>query len=131
MNPKQFLLFGGTILVVVAILGFVGVIGPTADQSIFKSAWWFDNAENWAHLILGVVGLLAAYVLPAAGQKTLVMLLGILGLVVAAYNLFSLKLLDANLERPLDTILHAGVGLWALFASMTKPKGSAMPSGPA
>lgn len=128
MNPKQFLVIGGAILVVVGILGFIGVIGPTADQSIFKSAWWFDNGENWAHLILGVVGLIAAYVLPAAGQKVLVMLLGILGLAVAGYNLFSLKLLGANLERPLDTILHTGVGLWALFASMMKPKGSSMPS---
>ena len=63
MNPKQFLLVGGGVLVLVGLLGFFGVIGPTAGQSIFGSTWWFDSGENWAHLVIGVVGLIAAFVL--------------------------------------------------------------------
>ena len=73
MNPKQFLTIGGVVLVLLGILGFVNVIGPTSEVSIFGSAWWFDNAENWAHLILGIVALLAAFALPGTAQKPLVM----------------------------------------------------------
>ncbi len=59
MNPKQFLLLGGLILTLVGILGFVGVIGPSAANSLFGANWWFDNGENWAHLVLGLVALVA------------------------------------------------------------------------
>lgn len=120
MNPRQFLLIGGLVLVVVAILGFIGVIGPTEEQSIFGSAWWFDNAENWAHLVLGVVALLAWKFLGAGKQKTLVLIVGILGILVAAYNLLSTSLLGANLENPADLVLHLIIGLWALYASLGK-----------
>ena len=58
MNPKQFLVIGGIILLLVGILGFVGILGPTASDSIFGATWYFDNAENWAHAVLGIVALL-------------------------------------------------------------------------
>ncbi len=120
-TPKGFLTYGGAILLLVGLLGFFGIlIGPTPAQSIFGSTWYFDNAENIAHTVLGAVGLLAAFALGAGLQKTLVMLLGIVGIVVAAYNLVSPTLLGANLEVPADTILHAVVGAWALYASMGK-----------
>lgn len=108
-------------MTLVGILGFVGVIGPTADRSIFGDAWWFDNGENWAHLVLGIVALIAAYVLPASGQKPLVMVVGIVALLFGLYSLFiGEQILGANLENPADTILHLAVGVWALWASMRK-----------
>mgnify|MGYP000692804068 CR=1 FL=1 len=115
MNPKQFLTIGGIVLILLGVLGFF-LIGPTADKSIFGEAWWFDNGENWAHLILGVVGVIAAYSFPAGTQKGLVMLLGILALFFAVYNIFSTTFLGANLESPMDLILHAVVGIWALMS---------------
>jgi len=121
LNPKQFLTFGGVILIVVAILGFINVIGPTPAHSIFGSAWWFDNGENWAHLILGIVAVIAAFALPASGQRPLVMLLGIVGILVGLYSLvISQSFLGANLENPADSLLHLAVGAWALYASMNK-----------
>ncbi len=126
MNPKQFLIWGGIILIVVGVLGFIGVIGPTVEQSIFGANWWFDNPENWAHLLLGVVGLIAAFVLPAMAQKGLVLVLGVVGVLVGIYSLaISTNFLGANLENPLDTILHLAVGAWALWASSGK-QGSMM-----
>ncbi|MBI3963940.1 MAG: hypothetical protein HY341_02985 [Candidatus Kerfeldbacteria bacterium] len=122
MNPKQFLLIGGIILILVGILGFVGVIGPTAKDSIFGSAWWFDNPENWAHLVIGIVGLVGAFILPMSVQKPIVMLLGIIGVLIGLYSMFSNSFLGANLENPADTVLHIVVGVWALAASMMKPK---------
>jgi hypothetical protein len=120
-TPKGFLTYGGAILVLVGLLGMFGIlIGPTPEQSIFGSAWWFDNAENWAHLVLGVVGIAAAFVFPVGLQRMLALLLGIVGILVAVYNVFSTSLLGANLESPADLILHAVVGAWALYAYTRK-----------
>lgn len=130
MNPKQFLVIGGIVLVLVGILGFIGIIGPTAQDSIFGSAWWFDPAENWAHTILGVVALIAAFTLPANLQKPLVMVVGLLGLFFGVYNLFSDMFMAAHLQQHADTALHFVVGIWALAASMAKP-GTSTPSTPA
>src|SRR3989304_5698268 len=99
-TAKGFLQIGGAVLLLVGILGYVGIIGPTAADSIFGDAWWFDNAENLAHTVLGVVGILASFVLPMGLQKTLVLLLGLVGILVAGYNLTSTTLLGANLENP-------------------------------
>ncbi len=118
MNPKQFLQIGGAVLVLVGILGFAGIIGPTAEQSIFGSAWVFDNGENWAHTVLGVVGLLASFVFGADHQRLLVKLLGWVGILIGLYSLFiSTNFFGSTLQNPLDTLLHFAVGGWALIAS--------------
>jgi hypothetical protein len=117
-TSKGFLQIGGVILLLVGLLGYFGIlIGPTPAQSIVGEAWYFDNAENLAHTVLGVVGIAAAFVLGAGMQRTLVMILGVVGILVAAYNLISPTLLGAALQVPADTILHAVVGAWALYAS--------------
>lgn len=119
MNPKQFLLVGGIALLVLGVGGFAGVLGPTPAQSIFGAMWYFDNAENLAHTVLGVAGLAALFIFPALLQKYLVALLGVLGVAVGLYSLVgSSMLLGANLENPADTILHLVVGAWALYASL-------------
>ena len=106
----------------VGLLGFFGVIGPTPDK-LFGSTWWFDNGENWAHTILGIVAILAAFSLKSASaQKNLVVLVGILGLFFGVYNLFSSNFLGTSLEQHADTILHFVVGIWALWAGLRKPK---------
>lgn len=117
LNPKQFLIIGGIILLLIGILGYIGVIGPTPEKSIFGASWYFDNAENLAHTVLGIAGLIAAFVFPSMWQKYLVVLLGIIGLLVGLYSLvISSSFLGANLENPADTILHLVVGAWALFS---------------
>ena len=114
-------------MAVVGVLGFIGLIGPTSEQSIFGGAWYFDNAENWAHLMLGVVSVAAAYVLSVKYQKILVMVLGVVGVLIGLYSLVGYNmLLGANLENPLDSILHLAVGGWALWAALRKEGGSMM-----
>ena len=119
-TPKGFLMWGGVVLVLIAILGYVGVIGPTAEQSIFGAFWYFDNAENIAHLVLGVVALLAVYVLSSGMQKWLVLIIGAVAVLVGLYNFGSTELFGANLESPADMLLHLVVGAWALYAGMSK-----------
>jgi len=123
-SPKGFLLVGGAVLLVVGLLGFFGIlIGPTPAQSIFGSAWYFDNAENLAHTVLGIAGLAAAFIFPAMWQKWLVILLGVVGVVVGIYSLLGQSmLLGANLENPADSILHLAVGAWALAAAFMVKK---------
>ena len=110
-------MIGGIILLLVGVVGFFGIIGPTAADSIFGDAWWFDNGENWAHTILGVVALILAFALPAMAQKWVVVLLGIIGVLIGIYSIFTQSFLGANLENPADTILHLVIGVWALLAA--------------
>jgi len=120
MTPKQFLRVGGVVLIVVGILGFAGVLGPTADKSIFGANWWFDNGENWVHLILGIVAVIAAYAVGPEVQKPLTVVVGVIAVLAGLYSIFQPTLLGSNLENPADTILHLVVGIWALVAARGK-----------
>ncbi len=118
MNAKQWLILGGAALILLGVLGFIGVIGPTPAESIFGATWYFDNAENWAHLVLGIVGMICAFILPTMLQKYLVVLLGVVGVFFGVYSAFvSNTFAAANLESPADTLLHLVVGIWAFIAA--------------
>ncbi|MBI2610522.1 DUF4383 domain-containing protein [Candidatus Kaiserbacteria bacterium] len=120
-TPKGFLQVGGGILVLVAILGYVGIIGPTPENSLFGSFWYFDNVENIAHLVLGVVALGAAFWLGSELQKPLVIVVGVVAVLVGLWSLvISTSLLGANLENPADSVLHLVIGAWALYAGLGK-----------
>ena len=117
MNPKQFLMTGGVVLVVVGLAGMFNIIGPTPETSLLGENWWLDNAENWAHLVLGAVALVVAYALPASLQAVITLLVGIVGVLVALWGwVIGPDFYGANLENPLDNILHLAVGVWALWA---------------
>jgi len=120
LTPRGFLSLGGVVLLAVGILGFIGVIGPTPDRSIFGDAWWFDNAENVAHTVLGIVALLAVTMMKdAAMQKMLVLAVGAFALLVGLYNLGGeVMLAGATLQNPMDTVLHLVVGAWGLYAGL-------------
>jgi len=119
MNPKQFLQFGGVILVVLGVVGLLPVF--TRENT----PWFYlDTGENVAHIGLGVVAIAAAYLLTdPAMQKWLVAIVGVVALFFGIYgfvvsgqpapNTFGL----ANLESPADNLLHLVVGAWALFAA--------------
>ena len=123
MNPRQFLQIGGVVLVLVGVLGFVGILGPLAEDSIFGNAWWFDNAENWAHVVLGIVALIAAYALNEGMQRPLVIVVGVVGVLVGIWGFVNPMLLGANLENPADNLLHLAIGAWALAAAFMKRGG--------
>ncbi len=128
MNPKQFLTIGGIVLVLVGVLGFIGIIGPTPGKSLFGQAWWFDNGENIAHTVLGVVALAAAFMASAEQQRMLSIVFAVVALFFGVYgfilpsggtgNAFGL----ANLENPADNVLHLAIAAWAAYVSfMAKP----------
>jgi len=128
MNSKQFLLWGGVVLLALGIIGFIEGSGKLLGDTL-----WFDNAENYAHTLLGTVAIAAAYVLTASTQRTLVGIVGIVtlffgiwGFVVggrAAPNFYGVT----NLEF-LDNIVHLVVAVWAYLA-MRGDKSMAMSGG--
>lgn len=126
-SAKGFLQYGGIVLVALGVLGFF-LIGPTPETSIFGSAWNFTMIENWVHLVLGIVALLAAFALKDEGQaRMLVNLVGALALVVGVVGFFNT--LGGVLQNPLDSILHVIVAIWAFWAAK-KSGGSIMSSAP-
>lgn len=118
MNPKQFLLIGGIVLLALGIVGFLGVFSDT------KSAFYLDMGENVAHTGLGIIAIAASFLIPDANlQKWLVAVVGIVALFFGIYgflvagnappNTFGIS----NLESPADDILHLVVAIWALAAA--------------
>jgi len=123
MNPKSFLRSGGIVLIVLGALGFVGVLGPTPEASIFRSAWWFDPTENWAHIIIGIIAVVGAFAAEANVQRPFATVIGVLLILLGFYGMFSPSLLGANLENPPDSILHLVIGIWALLAARGNEEG--------
>ena|ERR1700730_12618568 len=131
LTPRGFLLWGGVILVALAVLG-VSVLGPTVDQSALGANFWLDGTENFLHLLFGVVALAAYFLLKDSNlQKWLVAAVFIVALLATVVgfmnasgtvdntNVFGIA--STNLENPLDNVLHAVVALWAglvLYKSM-------------
>ncbi|TSC91978.1 MAG: hypothetical protein CEN90_93 [Parcubacteria group bacterium Licking1014_17] len=112
MNPKKFLLTGGTIFILLAILGFVGVVGPTAKSSILGNAWWFSSGANWIHLIAGLIMLAAAI---AFTSRTLVIVIGVSALALAIVSLFKDNFLGISLEG-MDTLFYFLIAIWAYLS---------------
>ncbi len=107
------------------LLGVVGYIGIFDAEG---PAFWLDNGENVAHTVPGIVARAATYV-PGLNKaleplyRPIVIVVGVVALFFGIYgflvagnsspNTFG----AANLENPLDNLLHLVVGVWALYAS--------------
>ncbi len=121
MNPKKFLIATGILFIIVALLGAIGIIGPTSDKSIFSSLWYFDVKQNIVYAFLGSTCLVFSYFLSTPTQRALVVAIGILAFVVSIVGFFITKhpspnFFGANLENPLDNIFNLVVGIWALLS---------------
>ena len=123
MNPRQFLVVGGAVLL---LLGIVGYLGIFSEQN---TPWfWLDPGENLAHTVLGAVALAAVFVpglynALAPLYRWIVILVGVLALFFAIYGFLQSGAAEpntfgvANLENPSDNILHLVVAIWAFVAA--------------
>lgn len=123
MHSKHFFIYCGLLLMILGLLGFFGILGPTADSSWFGSYWWFDNIENWLFLGTGVVFLGIAYGIPPITKKFIATLFGLAWIIIGAYALFNQNLLGINFEFPVDGTFLIVIGLWALSVGRKRPDG--------
>ena len=63
VRPCQFLLLGGTLLVILGLAGVAGLLGSISQASLFNPPYWI----NWFHLTFGIVVFAIAF----AGGRTL------------------------------------------------------------
>lgn len=108
---KQYLTWVGWILVILGILGFVW---PGVD------AFSLSGGENWAHLVLGVIALIAAYWLDGQVQKWLVAILGIVALYVGIWGFVDPTYYGSASLELLDNVVHIVLGVWGLWAAFGK-----------
>jgi len=124
-TPRGFLQWGGIVLTLLGIVGFLGIFSETAFPT-----FWLDAGENWAHFLIGIIALAALYVPFLSGflapyYKWIVVLVGLIGLFFGVYgfilpaggsalpNAFGIS----NLESPLDNLLHLAIAVWAFWAA--------------
>ncbi len=99
--------------------------GDVEPYGPLGSTLWLTNGENVAHVVLGIVAIIAAYVLGASARKWLVILVGLIALYFGVVGFMldptSPPALNyqglANLEL-LDNLIHLVVAGWAFWASM-------------
>jgi len=115
MNPKQFLMLGGVVLLILGVLGFILPKGELIGRTL-----WFDNAENYAHTVLGIVAIIASYALGASAQRTLTGIVGVVALFFGVWGFFRPTFDGANLET-LDNIIHLAVAVWAYLSMRGRP----------
>jgi hypothetical protein len=121
--PRLFLLYGGAVLLLLGIVGYLGIFNKESTP------WfWLDPGENLAHTVLGLVAL-AAVLVPGLNDalrpfyRWIVILVGVLALFFAVYGFIQAGSSEpntfgvANLENPSDNILHLVVGIVALVAA--------------
>jgi hypothetical protein len=124
-TPRGFLVYGGAVLLVLGLIGFVVLNDKNSGLGSF---FWLDSSENIAHTVLGIVALAAVFV-PGLNDmlrpyyRWIVYLLAVVALFFGVYgflvagdasgkNTFGL----ANLELG-DNLLHLVVAAWAFAAA--------------
>lgn len=123
MTPKTYLLLLSIILLLVGILGFAHVIGPTPEESVFGTPWFFNTVENIGHTLVGLVSLWAGLYLAEFWQKRLALIGAIAGTFAGLYSLLiSQYILGAHFENPADTIFHLVIGVLGWWAYLSTPK---------
>jgi len=116
-RPRQFLLLGGTLLVILGLAGVAGLLGSISQASLFNPPYWI----NWFHLMFGIVVFAIAF----AGGRTLQSAmtlaagglgstLGLSGLLFGSYAAKRYNM--PELADRSDHFAHLTVGVLALWA---------------
>jgi hypothetical protein len=132
LYPRLFLIYGGAVLLLLGIVGYLGVFTEPNTPG-----FWLDSGENLAHTFLGIVALAAVFV-PGLNTalkpyyRAIVALVGVIALFFAVYGFLNASGAEpntfgvANLENPADNLLHLVVGIVALVAAWMPSSESGM-----
>ncbi len=115
MNPRRFLQLCGTLLVVIGIVGF---LRPNLAGDFLH----FDASENWARVLLGM-----AMILVGPFPRTRRWAAGLVGVVALAVAVMGFLAAEqpspnflgvANLEHPVDNVLHLIIAVWGIVSAI-------------
>ncbi len=113
-TPNGFLKICGPLIFLVGLAGLFGFIGPS---------WRVTEADNLLHAITGFVMFIAGLTLPAATQKRVTILFGIVTLGVALYIITGVLFADIPFTEPANLIVHAVIATWALAVGARRSSG--------
>jgi hypothetical protein len=133
-NSTSFLRYGGGVLLLVGIVGYLGILNNVNFFSL-------DAGENIAHVGLGLIGMAAGFGLKdRMVHRGLTAVVGVTGLAFGLLGFFLPSggaLLNgafanpnflglANLESPADNLLHLFVAAWAGWSFLGDGKATQM-----
>lgn len=116
MNSKMFLLYAGSIMLVLGILGFL-----LLDGKLLGFSWQLDWIENTTYALFGFSSLVASFIFDKKIQKMLIQTIATIALFFGMYGFVVAKevtpnTLDVtNLEYPYENIFNLLLGLWAAY----------------
>jgi hypothetical protein len=114
-NPKNLLLFAGTGAVILSLLGYLGILGPTPERSIFGEFWWLDNNQNTLHFVAGLGSIISAMLLSKPRQEGVVWFLSIISIIWAIYSFIANHLLVGSPLNSIEEILYFTMGNLGIF----------------
>ena len=123
MKFRTYIILVSSFALAQGILGSIGFSGPLPANSIFGSAWYFDQVENITHTLFGLVGLLAGLLGTSRMQRTFGYVLAATALIVGGASAMGpitsgVTILGAALQNPADTILHIFFGTLTLWLTV-------------
>ena len=129
MNPKRYLLIGGSILVTIGLLGIIDVLGSLSSAAFFHPPSWI----NWLHVSVGILVLVVAFLGSSKWQVGITLFgaillntIGLLGVLIYAFGLLGVHsgAFAANPEftDPSDHNAHLTVGLLAVWGWINRPR---------
>ena len=117
LNPHNFLVLAGSVLVILGVAGTVGLLGSISRAALFNPPYWI----NWVHLGFGVVVLAIASADGRALQNAFTLIAAIIGSTLGIFGLllgshFANRYNTPELADPSEHLAHLAVGLLALWA---------------
>ncbi len=109
---KTYLTWVGWILVVLGLLGFVW-------QGI-EGTFVLSDGENWGHLVLGIIALIAAYWLDGQTQKWLTVIYGLVALYAGIWGFKDPTFYGSASLETIDHVVHLVLGIWGLWVAWGK-----------
>jgi len=113
---KYLLTIGGYIVALLGFFGLVHILGPSANNSIFGSSFYFDTAGAWSYLVFGVLGAIVGYAWNQTWLRWIVGIVGAYVLVLGIVGLFMSSGVFLGMHWALaNAIFNIVIGIWAVL----------------
>lgn len=116
-TSRNFLIAVGYILIILGILGFIRVLGPSPDKSIFGSFFWMDSRLNLLFIVTGVISFFTAYVFADTMINFLAFGIGTVAFFVGLYGLlWASRIFTLPLAGPIGNLIILIIGIWGIWS---------------